>query len=75
MSYTRKMISLFSWFGILSELFVNLSGAWFTYAFLEPQLNPDVRFETLTNRIFFGILTLLVAKFCRDNYEEYHRGG
>lgn len=58
-----------NWLVILSELFVDISAAWFTITFIEPQLvGKEIKdmFFPLTSRFIFGIVTLLLAKYLRD---------
>ena len=58
--------SLLNWFEILSDLLVNLSSGWFALILLEPGINPKINFWILTNRFFFGILSLSIAKYLKD---------
>lgn len=56
------------WLEILSELFVNLSAAWFAVVFVEPQLGLIDRFSDvlwLILKAISGILSLFVAKHLR----------
>lgn len=54
------------WLEVLSDLFVEFAGVWFALVLIEPQLNPKTDILTLTSRIFFGILSLVAAKYFRE---------
>jgi len=57
------------WFGILSDLFVNIAAAWFAVVFVEVQVSS---FQTGENvlvlllKLLVGILSLFLAKYLRE---------
>lgn len=58
------------WFGILSDLFVNIAAAWFAVVFIEPQLNPIStleEFSFLMYKLVIGIISLYLAKCLKEN--------
>lgn len=58
-----------TWFDVLSELFVNISAAWFAVAVIEPQINiiqTKQDLLTLIFKLFLGIISLVVAKHLRE---------
>lgn len=57
------------WFEIISELFVNISAAWFAVVFIGPQISPlrtTEDFLLLMLRVGFGIISLFTAKYFRQ---------
>lgn len=63
--YTKGMI----WQSALSELFINLSAAWFAAALILPMTTTKFKINSLLliSNTLFGILTLLVAIIIRSN--------
>lgn len=67
------------WLEILSELFVNLAAGWFALVFIEPRFSSLDTFEmflVLTAKGSLGILSLLLAKYLREEarkHEQFHK--
>lgn len=59
------IISQTNLFGVLSELFVNLSAGWFGYVFIESNRFPAT-FAELTLRVTLGMLSLAIAYQLRN---------
>jgi len=64
----------FTWFGIFSDLFINLAAGWFGAVIIVPNfsgINPPFNFLILTGDVLAGILSLVAAfKLRRLSKEE-----
>ena len=61
-----------TWFGILSELCVNLAAGLFIFIFIEPIISPAENMSLedlllLTHKLASGILLLILAKKLRED--------
>lgn len=50
---------------VLSDLFVNLSAGWFGFLFIESNIILAERIDALLLRLFWGIMSLIVAYIFR----------
>lgn len=57
-----------NWFGIISDLMVNLSAGWLAVIFIEPQKSPIdlIVFLSIIAKLTCAIMSLIFTKYLRE---------